>query len=1130
MNKIIKSIITILCFLIITASLNLFGSGYVHHDLKISIQPGDAFIRVEDTVTLPMSMLKKKTHFLLHGNLEIMEHRGIGEIEQEKGELKKEFFGINTAEFEIKEKMPLAHYSFPAPKIKNGQVEFTLVYQGKIHHPITQVGAEYARGFSETPGIISEKGIYLGGSSFWLPWFNDDLVTFKMEVSLPKDWSAVSQGKRTKNEKNDKRSLCAWDSPDPMSQVYLIGAPFHEYSIKVGETAIIAFLRKPDDSLANRYLETTGQYLKMYEYLIGPYPYSKFALIENFWETGYGMPSFTLLGEKVIRFPFILHSSYPHELLHNWWGNSVFVDYESGNWCEGLTTFMADHLIKEQRGQGAEYRKTTLQGYTDYAAGKEGEFALTQFKARYDSLSSSIGYGKSLMFYNMLRHEVGDKQFLAGIRDFYKSNRNKRATFQDLRQSFEKISGKDFKAFFKQWLSRKGAPELRLKKTSLKSQEGKFLLDFTLEQVQAGEAYSLKVPAAIYLTGQKEAIEKTLEIKDKSKSYTFSFDRAPTRITIDPQFDVFRKLHRDEIHPSLSKAFGAEKILVLLPFHANPEIKKAYQELAEKWTKESRGKMEIKTDRDLEKLPSDRAIWLFGKENLHLTVISGGITPYRAGLDKNFTVSGKTRALDKNSIVISVKNPGNPDQVVVLLSADRATALPGLGRKLPHYGKYSYLGFEGDEPANTLKGEWETFNSPLNATLKEDNSPHTLPARKPLAQLAPAFSALNMMSHIKRLASEELEGRGIGSKGIAKAAAYIANEFKKAGLKPGAPGHSYMQKWQAKVQVADHQQVSELVNVIGILPGSNPALKDEPVILSAHYDHLGLGWPDVRKGNKGKIHYGADDNASGVAVMLELAYRLGKGFKPERPIIFVAFTGEESGRLGSIYYLDNLAKDQKTFAAVNLDSVGRLKEKQKLMVIGGSSAREWRFIFMGINYTTGIESELITQELDASDQVSFIQKNIPAIQLFSGPHKDYHQPSDTIEKIEAQGLVKVAAVARETIVYLSGRKEPLTIKGQKPAAGKPAASRGARRVKTGLMPDFAFKGEGVKIGMITPGSPAQKGGLKPGDIIISIGGTPVKNLKEYSNKLKEHQPGDKVKIQYTREGKKHTTEITLAER
>jgi len=174
---------------------------------------------------------------------------------------------------------------------------------------------------------------------------------------------------------------------------------------------------------------------------------------------------------------------------------------------------------------------------------------------------------------------------------------------------------------------------------------------------------------------------------------------------------------------------------------------------------------------------------------------------------------------------------------------------------------------------------------------------------------------------------------------------------------------------------------------------------------------------------------------------------------------------------GSSYYLKNLEKKNKNrlknmMAAVNLDTVGRLTDEKKLMVLGGSSAREWKFIFMGIGYTVGIETHLVTQELDASDQVSFIKAGIPAIQLFSGPHMDYHRPTDTIDKIDAPGLVKVASVAKEAVVYLSERKEPLTFKGSAPKIAKTASpsSRGGRRVRTGIMPGFSFSGKRSKSG------------------------------------------------------------------
>jgi aminopeptidase N len=186
---------------------------------------------------------------------------------------------------------------------------------------------------------------------------------------------------------------------------------------------------------------------------------------------------------------------------------------------------------------------------------------------------------------------------------------------------------------------------------------------------------------------------------------------------------------------------------------------------------------------------------------------------------------------------------------------------------------------------------------------------------------------------------------------------------------------------------------------------------------------------------------------------------------------------------------------------------------------------------MGIGYSTGIQTELITQDLDASDQGNFIKAGIPGIQLFSGPHSDYHTPNDTVDKIDAAGLVKVAAVAREAIVYLSGRKEPLTFQGKK-TASHPASTRpsGDRRVRTGIMPDFSFSGKGVKIGMVSPDSPAGKAGLKKGDVIIKLGDAVVDDLREYSNVLKTYKPGDTAKIAYQREGQEYSTTVTLVEK
>ena len=290
--------------------------------------------------------------------------------------------------------------------------------------------------------MIESRGVYLAGSTHWVPQVGDALMTYTLAVELPAGWKSVSQGERTSSARGRPER---WSVATPTEEVHLIAAPFTEYSRDAGAVKAMAFLRKPDQALADRYLDATAQYLEMYRGLLGPYPYSKFALVENFWETGYGMPSFTLLGEQVIRFPFILHSSYPHELLHNWWGNGVFVDFAGGNWCEGLTAYLADHLIAEQRGQGADHRRAILQRVTDYVT-PENDFPLSRFHSRHNAVTEAVGYGKTAMVFNMLREKVGDAQFIKALQAFYRDNRFREASFDDIRKSFEAVSGLDLRA------------------------------------------------------------------------------------------------------------------------------------------------------------------------------------------------------------------------------------------------------------------------------------------------------------------------------------------------------------------------------------------------------------------------------------------------------------------------------------------------------------------------------------------------------------------------------------------------------------------------------------------------------------------------------------------------------------
>ncbi|MCK5222853.1 MAG: M20/M25/M40 family metallo-hydrolase, partial [Candidatus Aminicenantes bacterium] len=589
--------------------------------------------------------------------------------------------------------------------------------------------------------------------------------------------------------------------------------------------------------------------------------------------------------------------------------------------------------------------------YTDYV-NDSNEFPVSEFRARYNASSSAIGYGKSMMMFNMLRQRFGDNKFKEAMRDFYKNNKFNKAEFSDIRNSFEKISGEDLSSFFKQWIYRKGAPDLKLGKVSVKKKGNSYDLNFDIIQSQPGDAYDLNISAAVYLEGEKDVRMINVDVSRKIQSFTHSFPRNPLRIDLDPFFDVFRRLSDEEIPPSLSKVFGSKKILIILPSDDRTGILEYYKKLAENWASKRKEVFSIIVDKDIQKLPGDMDIWLFGWNNKFRTVINSEIKGYNSSiLSDNAVIGKKNIDRKKNSIILSIKNPGNSSKVVIFLSADNNKALSGLGRKLPHYGKYSYLAFSGEEPSINLKGQWESTNSPLIKIFRKEMSfDHKLPEREPLGKLASLFSATDMKKTIDFLSDPKLEGRGIGSSGIDTAADFIADKFKKYGLKPGNESGEYFQEWE--VRSGADEKLTILKNVIGLIPGTKEKLAGETVVIAAHYDHLGRGWPDVRKGNEGIIHPGADDNASGVSVMLELAKNLGKSLSPDRNILFIAFTGEENKLMGSEYFVNNYKKFpvKKIIGVVNLDTVGRLNGK-KPMIIGSNSAKEWKFMFMGIGYT-----------------------------------------------------------------------------------------------------------------------------------------------------------------------------------
>jgi aminopeptidase N len=1114
--SIIPRVLFFLSLLCCTAVLPLLAAGPaepVHHDLKVTINPAGQIIEGTDRITFPSTVLqgKEDIRFVIHKGMEVAcltEGLALFKVAADAGcPAHMESFGLRAAQGGV---LP---------------DEITLSMKGVIHHSLEQTGTEYARSFSETPGIICDDGVFLSAGSGWYPSFDvASTVSFDLQVVLPAGWDAVSQGVRTAHDRGEKGTIVSWTCPLPQEDIYITAGRYSEYSSKFGDITAYAFLRSDDAALAAKYLEATEKYITMYSEMIGPYPYKKFALVENFWETGYGMPSFTLLGSTVIRFPFILTSSYPHEILHNWWGNGVFVEWESGNWCEGLTAYLADHMIKEQQGRGAAHRRATLQKYTDYVQLGE-DFPLTMFRSRHDAESEAVGYGKCLMFFHMLRLKLGDEAFIEGLREFYKKNLFRSASFADVAAAFSAVSGKDLKGFFGQWVEKTGAVWLGIWDGGthpLADGSGSYHVDVVFDQRQE-DIFDILVPIAVFVEGKKEAFLFNIETKHKRSHAGVDVPGRPLRIEVDPRYEVFRRLEPGEIPPSIGRVFGAQKVLIVLPGAAEETDKAAWEKLAALWGGDNET-VEVLWDDDdkLKELPENASVWVFGRLNrfsptqeqalLKKELLKQDVEFIKEGV----RIGKNSFPLRDRAFVLTSVNPKNNSNVICWVGADDSKAIPGLGRKLPHYGKYSFLVFEGNEPTNIAKGQWPSLENPMGRNFaKEGVSGATIPVRKALVDPPAVFSAKTMKKHVLFLADEKLAGRGLGTPGLEKAAAYIAGVFRECGLEPAGVGHSYFQEW------TDHdlpgEKSAQVKNVMARIAGTDPSLP--AVVVGAHYDHLGLGWPDVRSGNEGKIHPGADDNASGVSVLLEVARVLGSGFKPKREIVFVAFTGEEAGLRGSLRFVSELGPvpTERVFAMINLDSVGRLGER-KLQVFGTGSTREWIHIIMGAGYTTGVEADSIARDSGGSDQLSFLTAGIPAIHVFAGMHPDYHAPGDTTDKVDFKGMVKAALLVREAVVYLADREEPLTVTLANATSGKPRpkTTTGSRRASLGTMPDFAFKGEGVRVGAVMPGSAAEKAGLCKGDVIRKINDQEVTDLKSFSTLLKALSPGDEVTVHYVR--------------
>ncbi|MFH6603145.1 M28 family peptidase [Maribacter algicola] len=375
------------------------------------------------------------------------------------------------------------------------------------------------------------------------------------------------------------------------------------------------------------------------------------------------------------------------------------------------------------------------------------------------------------------------------------------------------------------------------------------------------------------------------------------------------------------------------------------------------------------------------------------------------------------------------------------------------------------------------------------------------------------------------LASDSLQGRETGTAYELKAANYIKERMESIGLQPKNDDKKFYQTFSFKPKNDPHQEIQYVdgdstitgTNVIGFL--NNQA--DKTVIIGAHYDHLGLGGEGSLYREGEAIHNGADDNASGVAVLLQLADSLKTKAYKGNNYLFIAFSGEEMGLLGSNYFVKNPTIDlSKINYMINMDMVGRLREDKTLSISGTGTAPIWNQVLNSAN--TGFKLVLKESGVGPSDHTSFYLQDIPVLHFFTGQHEDYHKPGDDYDKLNYEGMNMITAYILDVIEELDDKPKLAFKKTKNESEEVPRF-----KVALGVVPDYLFDGEGMRIDGVSEDKPAEKAGLQKGDIVVKLGDSIIVDMMSYMRALSTFEEGNSTKVIVDRNGEKIETEITF---
>ncbi len=684
----IRVLLIALILTIVLAPGRLHAADVIMQDIAVRLDPDENRLHAKLSMTLADPEMQWPRIFRLAGNASILRVSAGGET---------------------------VPYDFSHGRLQISAVDaksdLSLVYTIRFNDPVPEdiVGIEDpSYGVAAT---VMRQGVYLSEASAWHPVAAGMQNLFTVAVSGPGKMTGVTAGRMKDYFQSDAETRVVWETMFPMSALALAAGHFNLSREALGEIQLLTFFTDENAALAAGYLESMSEYLGLYQELFGPYPYEKFAVVENFYPTGYGMPGWTLLGSRVIRLPFIRTTSLPHEIAHAWWGNAVEIDSASGNWGEGLATYVADYYLKELNApqEALEYRRKLLRDYAALVT-VDDDLPLTSFRSRMSKRDQAVGYGKAAMVFHMLRELIGDDHFWKGLQGVASEGRGQRYAWGDLRRHFEAVADMDLEAFFRQWLTRTGAPELALSAVDVIKVDSGWQVSGNILQGQPG--YDLAVP--LRLVTEKRSYEQVVGFRDRQDCFVFTVADPPVSLVVDPDNHLFRKLDQSEIPATVNDLRASRAPLVVVASGAEA-LQEASRDLL-------RGLQWHQADVVSEKVylaapPAGRDLLFLGRP---MSPALQPELPQEAGTSQGSLPIPAKLETDNSDVLFMVQQKEEGDHVIAYFLPGSVAAAKDTARRIPHYGRYSYLTFR--DGRNLLKMTWEPVNSPLQVLFEKDDA------------------------------------------------------------------------------------------------------------------------------------------------------------------------------------------------------------------------------------------------------------------------------------------------------------------------------------------------------------------------------------------------------------------------